>query len=316
VIAGGAALAVAGVAAFGAFNYVLNLKNTNDVFGGVKEQVTTSGGPSLQNAVAELWTFADAPGVDASWVEQIVQRPAHWLLGGVAAPGFGFGVDSSIQEDLSAYGLVGFLALPLILLFALVWPRGPSARRVLALCVVLYFAVFAWRIANNPWLGRVFMPGVALAAPLFALATRRAWLAAVATAAAIVSLGPSVLHNPLKPVLTPYGTPNAFAWSRTAQMGAGRSEMAQVVDAVHAKIGAHAALGFCGGEDSWDYPYFGAHREHRVERILNPNDVTYARMARDHLAGVLFANLGPPPSALRATTIYPDYYWVPARRAR
>ncbi len=92
-----------------------------------------------------------------------------------------------------------------------------------------------------------------------------------------------------------------------------RPTLAPALRGLQARIPAHAAIGFVGTEDSWDYPLFGAHREHRITRMLYPTEATYDAMARKHLAGVVFADVGPPHPPLRAVPIAAGYYWVPAK---
>ncbi len=78
-------------------------------------------------------------------------------------------------------------------------------------------------------------------------------------------------------------------------------------------LGASILIAFVGGEDSWDYPFFGSHRARRLIRHDDPAVITYALLRREHVAGAVFANVGTPPRALAATSIGPDYWWVPAR---
>jgi hypothetical protein len=89
--------------------------------------------------------------------------------------------------------------------------------------------------------------------------------------------------------------------------------MAPVLREIETIAGDRAPLGFVGGEDSWDYPLFGEHRQRRVVR-LDPATVTYDLMARDRLTGVVFFNVGPPPARLKAIPLGPDYYLVRAAR--
>jgi hypothetical protein len=313
IIGIGLACLVIGVAAFGAFNYVLNYRNTGDIFGGVKDQVAGSSPDRLKNAFDDLWTLADAPGVDASWIQQLIHRPANTVFGRIAGKGFQYAIDGTVQEDNAAFGLVGFLVLPFLLLGVILWPRARLPSKALAAASVLYFAAFAYNILENPWLGRLLVPGVALAAPLFAVLARRSWLAGTVAAVAVASLVPCLVHNLNKPILGPPGAVTVFKEDRIAQMTTPRPEMAQVIHAVQSKTAPHAAIGFVGGEDSWDYPFFGAHREHKVTRMLYPSEATYEAMARKHLAGVLFANVGAPARPLRSEQVGPNYYWVPAR---
>jgi hypothetical protein len=198
----------------------------------------------------------------------------------------------------------------------LVVPRSPWPRRVLALAALLYFAVFSVRIADNAWLGRVYMPGVALAAPLFAVFARRNWAAGAVGAVAVLTLVPSVLQNSQKPLLVASGQKNVFASDRLQQMTVLRPDMLAVTDQVRMRSGGdHTRIGYAGGEDSWDYPLFGPHRTRYIRRFRNATDVSYAEMAHDRLSGTLFANLGPPPAPLKAVPVGNDYYWAAARPA-
>jgi hypothetical protein len=316
LVAIGAGLAVAGVIVLGSFNYVLNYKNSHNVLGNVDEMTALHGGSHRSNAAHDLWTFADAPGTNITWLQPLVERPVKAVFGGTFGAGFPYTIDTSVQEDTSAYGLVGFLLLFPLLLWVLVAPRSLWARRVLALGALLYFAVFSLRVADNAWLGRIYMPGVALAAPLFAVFARRAWAAGAVGALAVLTLVPSLLQNSQKPILLPEGQKNIFALDRVHQMTVLRPEMWSITEqATWRSGGSHTRIGYAGGEDSWDYPLFGAHRTHYIKRFGSANDVSYAEMARDHLRGTVFANVGPPPAPLRAVPMGDDYYWVAARGA-
>jgi hypothetical protein len=204
-----------------------------------------------------------------------------------------------------------FLFLPVVLVTA-VWPRMRGDRRLLAVAVLLYFVTFGIFIGWNPWLGRVLIPGVALGAPLLAVLASRAWLRSVAVILAILGVVPSVFQNPQKPLLVAQGSPTVFQLDRISQQTLIRGEMQPLLREIEAVVGEHAALGFAGGEDSWDYPLFGAHLRRRIVRLV-PATVTYDLMARKHLAGVLFSNVGRPPAGLKAIPIGTDYYLVPAR---
>jgi Dolichyl-phosphate-mannose-protein mannosyltransferase len=309
--------AVAGITVLGAFNYILNVVNRHDALGGVQQLVGAEGSNSdrLSIAVQDLWTFADAPGINAAWIEQIVERPAKSILGGIAGQDWPFTVRTTIQEDTTAYGLIGFLVFPVVLLVALLSPRASPGCRVLACAVVVSLLVFALNVADPRWAGRLIMPSLALGAPLLAFASRGQWSMGVVSGAAILSLVPCVLQNPQKPLLVPPGQQTVFDWSRITQMTFTRPEMAGVLRAFNARTHPNDALAFVGAEDSWDYPFFGAPRTHRIERFPNGDSVTYKRMSHDHLAGAVFANVGQPPQRLMAIRIGPDYYWVPARPA-
>jgi hypothetical protein len=133
---------------------------------------------------------------------------------------------------------------------------------------------------------------------------------------AVLTLVPSVLQNSQKQILVPDGQKNIFASDRLHQMTALRPEMWSITAQVGWRSGGnHTRIGYAGGEDSWDYPLFGAHRSRYIRRFASTSDVSYAEMARDRLTGTVFANVGLPPAPLRSQPMGGDYYWVAARRA-
>jgi hypothetical protein len=308
-----AAQAVAALIALSCYNYVLNIQNRGSLFGGLQEATAVTGA-RLPNALRVLSTFADSPGVGIDWLNRLFGS-ATWHVDAALAPSLGaFGIDTSVQEDTSAFGLVGFLLLPCVLVLVLAGRRHTRGRRVLAAAVILYMLVFATSVAFNPWLGRLLIPAVALAAPLFAVLAERPAVAGVTLVLAILSLTPSLLENPQKPLLGSPGAPNVFALDRQTQMTLIRPEMLGVLKALDTRVGRTEAIAFVGGDDSWDYPFFGAHRERRVIRYDKPAAIRYALLRREHVAGAVFANVGTPPPRLVAISLGPDYWWVPAQR--
>jgi hypothetical protein len=307
VVLSGIGLAVCGVVAFGAYNYVLNVKYTHSVFGGVDEKASSSGG--FDNAVEDMWTFADSPGVDVSFLDPIVARAGRRVLGPIIGYDYPYTIDTTVQEDTSAFGLVGFLVLPLLLLVALLAPRGPPARRLLALAAIVYLAVFGLNEETNAWLARVMIPGVALAAPLFAMLARRSALGGLVLGLAVISAGSCVLQNAQKPLLVPVGSGNALSWSRLQQMTIGRPDMAPTLQAVDAAFGPHARLAIVAREDEWDYPFFGAHRDRHIVRLTDPSQATPALMRRERLDGVVYLNWPRPAASLHPRSIG-DHRWL------
>jgi hypothetical protein len=315
LLAGGVALAVASLTVFGSFNYVLNARNTGDLYGGVRDQVKRAS-PVPENALRIGWSFFDTPGASLGWLQLASQRPAQEIFPHVeqSTPGkeFDFGTDSSVHEDTSAFGFVGFLLLFPLLLTAAFARRSAAPRRTLALCSLGYFAVFVVAIEFDVWSARLLMPMVVLGAPLLAWLYGRAWTRAIAVTLALASLIPCVIVNQRKPLLVAEEQKSVFQLDHIAQKSIARPEMDPVIRHVLRRVRPGDSLGFVGGEDSWDYPFFGRHRDRRVAR-LHPGDVTYERMDRERLTAVLFANVGRPPRSLRAVPVGPDYYFVANR---
>ena len=194
------------------------------------------------------------------------------------------------------------------MVICLVRSKSPARFRLVAGAALLYPIVLAIASGWNPFMGRVLVPMVALGAPLFALLALKAGLRTVTIVLAVITLVPSVLANRQKPLLVPNGGPQpVFRQDRLAQQTTIRPEMAGVIRAVNDAIGPTAPLGFAGTEDAWDYPFFGARLERRVVR-LDPKTVTRETMRENDVEAVLFAAAGPPPPALGAAEIGPDYY--------
>jgi hypothetical protein len=313
-VAASIALALVSVVALGSYNYVLNLQNRGNALGGVQEQ-TRLKSERLPNAVRAGWSWVEAPGVGLSWLDPAIQHTLKPVLEPLAE-GEPFAVDTGVQEDTVAFGFIGWIVLPLVLLVALLGRRSTIDRRALALGVVLYVVAFCATIEFNPWLGRLFMPAMALGAPLLALTARRPAIAGVTLALAVLTLVGPLLQNPGKPVLVPEGQKTIFALHRDQQMTLVNGDVAQILPELKRHLGPRDRMFVIAGEDAWDYPLFGPHRERHLIRELDTRSITYDRMKRERVSGAYYANSGPPPPWLRAIQLVKgaDYYWVPARR--
>lgn len=306
----GAAVMVAGTVALGSFNYVLNTIDTGDPFGQLSRSVSeVARAEPARNLVRTMWAFADTGGVGVSWLDPIVQRGAKNLVGSTAGWDYPFAVDVSVNEDTSGFGLVGFLVLPLLLLWALLAPRSTRAERVLALGAILYLVAFGLRIDDNPWVARLMITAVVLAAPLFARLTRVPVVAGAVLGLALVSALPSLLTNPAKPLSQPIGARNVADWSRLEQMTFYRRDVAPVFAALDRALPADAPLAVVANEDSWDYPVFGPRRERRVTRIAAPASAV-AAIAEYDVAGVLYLDVGAPPPGGTRVQLGPNGYLV------
>ncbi len=216
-----------------------------------------------------------------------VNRLLGWVSGNlnsIVAPTAGAsGIDYSVQEDTSAFGLVGFLVLPCVLMLVVANRRQPHDRRILAAAVILYLLTFSSTVAFNPWLGRLLIPAVALAAPLFAAVAERPAIAGATLVLALLSLAPSLLENAQKPLLVSSGAKNILELDRRTQMTIIRPEMLGVLNALDTHVPSTDAIAFVGGEDSWDYPFFGAHRQRRLVRHVDPAVDPYELLRREHV---------------------------------
>jgi hypothetical protein len=252
----------------------------------------------------------DAPGLGLGFADAALQHVRHALGPKFEAPGLNWNIDASVQEDTSAFGLLGWLVLVPLLVFCLLRPRAPVAQRVLAAASLLYLVCFCLRVGANPWIGRLLLPMIALGAPLLALLAARPWLRGVALTLGVLSLVPSVLLNANKTLLTPPGTPDVLAGDRVQQQTAIRPDVAPMLRWMNDHVPATADIGFVGGEDDWDYPLFGAHRTRRVVRLGELGPRPLAALRDRGLVGALFAN-ATPPGSLHGEAIAAGYVWVP-----
>jgi Dolichyl-phosphate-mannose-protein mannosyltransferase len=108
VSAGGVMLAVLALASY---NYVLNVERRGGILGGLRSQ-TAAVGPLIPNALLSVGTLADSPGVDVGFLARLTQGATRTEAARLVPPVGPSTLDTSIQEDTSAFGLVGFLLLP------------------------------------------------------------------------------------------------------------------------------------------------------------------------------------------------------------
>jgi Dolichyl-phosphate-mannose-protein mannosyltransferase len=310
LLARGVGFAIAGVVLLGSFNYILNQDTYGDPLGGLPaytERTTQLD----QNAVRDWWTLADTTGFSMPWLDVGVRRPVNKALGPTRAPGGGYVLDTGVNEDTSAFGLLGVLA---VLLFAgvLLWWRTAWDRRALAAAALGYLVLFAVVNEYNVWLGRLMIVGIALGAPLLALLYRWGWTRGLAVALALLSLLPCLVFNPSKQLFVEPGQPTVFGHDRLVQQTLLRPEMRAPLQELARRLPADAPIGLVHGEDTWDYSFFGEGLERRVV-ALDPAADLRAAMRDENLRGIVFANVDPPPG-LGAEQLAPGYWLAPRPR--
>ncbi len=307
---GAVGLAVLAVGALGSFNYVLNQDATGSPFGELAE-VTERTSPLGDNMVRSAWSFVDTPGFDAPWLNVVVERPALRFFGDLSKEDFpGYIVDPTVNEDTSAYGLLGALALALFLVVAIA-PKTAWDRRMLAIAA-LGFLISAMAVTEqNPWVGRLMMPGVAIGAPLLGYLYARRAARSVVVAIAVVGLIPCVFVHEYKPLVAEVGMPSVLQRTRLDQMTLPRPEMAEVLTQLDKAVPSDAPLGLVRDEDSWDYPLFGPGFERRVVPLA-PEQATRATMRQEDIRGIVFLNQDRP-EGLDAQPLA-DGYWFAASR--
>jgi hypothetical protein len=293
-VALGAVMVVASFAALGAYNFVLNVKNTGDLYGDARAGIERTSGV-YPNSVRVDWGFADWPGVAAPTFDLMAQRWLPDLFGssdGLA--GFPYVFDSKVDDSQSAFGpIIPFFLLPIVLGYA-IGPRSLRFRRIWAIACIAFVLAFPLSAEASPDLTRLAAPGIARATPLLAVLGRRP-VAGAAIAAASVIVIPCVLSNPYKPLLVPEGAKPAHRLSRLEQIGIGNGPVAAAVFNFDQQYGPKAPIGYVGPWDGWPYPWFGQHLERRVMRMSDTTKVTIADMRRQKVVGDILERTPAPP---------------------
>jgi hypothetical protein len=158
--------------------------------------------------------------------------------------------------------------------------------------------------------GRLLLPTVALAAPLFAALALRRPTALLTVIAAVAVVYPTVAASANKPLL---GDASVQRKDRIGQMSTSRPDMESVTRVVEQRMRPHETLAFVGSEDSWDYPFFGERRERRVVRFATPPGPTPRDLRASGARAALFANTDRPSAELRPEMILPGYWFVEIR---
>ena len=299
----GAVAAAAGLMLLGSFNYILNADTYGDPLGPLRE-ATERTSPVGDNAIPG---GLDVHGLDRrGYALARCRAKVNKVLGDRTTSTFGgYTVDNAVNEDTSAYGLLGVLAM-LVFIVVLVSRRTPWDRRAVAAAALGYLVLMALTTEYNQWLGRVMMPGIAIGAPLLATLYRWGVTRGLAVALALLSLLPSLFTNPFKPLFVEPATPTVFALGRIDQQALSRPEMNGVLKALAVLVEPDAPVGLVRSGDSWDYSFFGDGLERRVVP-LEGSQASVAEMRRQGLDAIVFANMTPP-RGLRAQQIGPDYW--------
>jgi hypothetical protein len=89
-----------------------------------------------------------------------------------------------------------------------------------------------------------------------------------------------------------------------------RPDMAPVIDEVNQMVSMHARIGMVATGDSWDYPFFGAHRTRYLVRFLYSWQATVAVMRRDHLVATVYLDVGEPSPSLHPIELGTGDRWL------
>ena len=218
-------------------------------------------------------------------------------------------IGTDVDEDRSGYGAVGFaLLFPVVLLAALGRRSGsapPIGRRRLARQGWSMYLLF---IGANPFMLRVLLPWLVVTAPLLAvLAVRPAWRTlAIVLALDVDAAGRA--RPPPPPTPAEHGQDGLGADAARADRPEPLAARARRPCGSTELIGPTAPIGFVGADGSKEYPYFGT-RPRRFIRRYAGEPVTPETMTRDRLAGLVFADVGPPPPEFHAVPLA-EGHWL------
>jgi hypothetical protein len=206
-----------------------------------------------------LLVLGTAPVV--SWTARLVGLPVH-------DPIYGFALNRDANEDYSAFGAIGALAVIGIPIYTVVRHRADRRQLALALALPVYVLLLGLYAKYNIWLTRFLIVPVVLTAPLFArLLTRR-----LVAAAVLVVAGWTVFYaleyDVSKPLFggaigRPWQLNQADALIESPAGPTGRSA-ASGIRAYARLVPARACVGAVLDPDEWSYLLWGPRLEHRV----------------------------------------------------
>jgi hypothetical protein len=297
-LAAGAAVVAAGTLLLGGSKYIENAIETGSPQGVAGDDVTRTE-PLPISAGRTLWTFVDVPGLDGTYVEEVLDDGSEYFFPAVD-PGPGF-----VSEDYVAFGPVGWLVLlPLLAWFA-VAPGRPASHRLLAWGAILYVAAHVLVVETYHFAPHTMITGVMIGAPLLAALARVGWVRHLIGLAAIVTLIPILVHNEKKP-LWPEWSPGLDRAHQQALGTVYGDALAAATDA----LPEDARVLFIGPRVlAWDYPFFGPGLDRYVFRVdtTEHGEPTAAEVEewvdRYDLDAIVWATPDPPPGAKRAGVI-------------
>lgn len=307
-LARAAAWSAAGFVVFGLYGYTLNLYHTSRLLGDPSAsahlQPEVTGGGTVSTAARIAWRLVDAPGYHlpggiSSGIGD-AGSAVFDALGIAANPAasttspFAFTVNGRSDEDLSFFGPLGVLLVPLILGWLVAWARRRTdlRRALLALAPPLFVVVLALAYRYNGWIGRFMIVPVALVLPLAAWAYERRVGRARVLAGGLALVGALTLalahaYNNAKPTGLD-GRPAVWSVSRAEAQSFTRPDLLPVLQGLGQYIPGGKRVGTILGEDDWDYPLYGPHLDRRLVPVSTAvaYPLTAARSAKVHWVAV------------------------------
>jgi hypothetical protein len=202
----------------------------------------------------------------------------------VRISGFAGGLDRRANEDYSAFGPLGSLALlgvPVVVIAAFCLRRAGADKLLLALALPLFLVLLGLTAAYNPYLTRFVLVPAALTAPLFALLFRSRAVGAALLAVAALTAYVTLSHDVSKPLAArPWQLDQAQVMDYAAE-----PEVEPALQAYVRRVPADACVGAIVGADDPAYLLYGPNLRHRVFYL--PQGAELAAARRDRLAYVV-----------------------------
>jgi Glycosyltransferase family 87 len=219
-----------------------------------------------------------------AWITRIAHVPVHDAI-------YGFSINRDSNEDLSAFGAVGALALIAAPILAFSARRRDRRQLALALALPSFVILLGFYAKYNIWLTRFLIVPAALTAPLFGRLVRRRAATAAVLAVAATSVGLILVHDASKPLNGLAGRPwqlNQAAALREnpATVTGGRAAVALV--AYDRRVPATACVGAVLDPDEWSYQLWGPRFQHRV--FFLPSLAAVATAVKENLDYVVVSS--------------------------
>ena len=210
--------------------------------------------------VTPLLVLGLAPVV--AWITRIVDLPVH-------DPIYGFNLNRDANEDFSAFGAIGALAMLGVPAWVVARHRADRRQLALALALPTYLLLLGLYAKYNVWLTRFLIVPVVLAAPLFARLVNRRLVALGVLVVAGWTVFYALEYNDSKPLVgravvhLPWQLSQADALSESPAQPSGRRAAAGI-RAYERVVPANACVGAVIDPDEWSYLLWGPKLERRV----------------------------------------------------
>ena len=219
----------------------------------------------------------------------VVAWIAHGIHQPVKDPVYGFSINRAANEDFSAFGAIGALAVLCVPIFTLLRERGDRRRVALALAFPSYLLLLGLYAKYNIWLTRFMIVPLVLAAPLFCVLVRSRLVALAVLVVAGWTGFYALEYDASKPLVggaigRPWQLDHASVLAESPGEPTGRRAAAGV-RAYERAVPAHACVGAVLDPDDWAYLLWGPKLERHVSFL--PSLTALATAYRDNVAYVV-----------------------------